>query len=198
MRKFLLTFVFLLFAGIAKADDGMMDLDYQFIDNAFSNPNPATNKQFEDVMKQYENREPRGFFYNLRKFFNKNNPAFDKDFKKKYEDSHNQPLRLKDEPQSKPTVTIGANFYNSNGEIIQAGHYQADYKKDGENYTIVLLQGNTRVAEIKGKLFEDDWETPAVVYARIVNVRSNLVKIIYSNLDMTIQGYIRLEGNLQE
>lgn len=192
MRKFLILF-FLLLASSAYADDGMMDLDYEFIDNAFSKPNPSTNKQFEEVMKQYENKEPHGFFYNIRKFFNKNNPAFDKDFKTRYENTNNQPSRLKDAPQNKPTIIIGANFYNSNGDIIQAGHYQADYKKDGENYTIVLLQGNTRVSEISAKTFEDDWETPAVVYARTVSMGQNLVKIIYSNLDITIQGYIRLE-----
>lgn len=192
MRKFLLILILLTFAGIAVADDGLTDLDYQFIDNAFSNPNPTTNKQFEDVMKQYENREPRGFFYSLRKFFNRNNPAFDKDFKTKYENANNQPLRLKDEPQSKPTITIGADFYDAKGNIIKAGHYQTDYKKEGENYTIVLLQGNTRVADIKATPYEDDWETPAVVYSRTVNVRQNLVKVIYSNLDITIQGYVRL------
>lgn len=193
MGRFLLIFAIIFFTAAANADDGMMDLDYQFIDNAFSNPNPSTNKQFEDVMKQYENKEPRGFFYNLRKFFNKNNPAFDKDFKQRYENTNNQPLRLKDEPQNKPTITIGANFYDTRGNVIQAGHYQADYKKDGEAYAIVLLQGNTRVADIKATPFEDDWETPAVVYARTVNIRQNLVRIIYSNLDITIQGYIRLE-----
>ncbi len=62
MRKFLILFLLLLTSS-AYADDGMMDLDYEFIDNAFSKPNPATNKQFEEVMKRYENKEPHGFFY---------------------------------------------------------------------------------------------------------------------------------------
>ena len=71
-RFFILLALFALFIGQKGfcADD-MMDIDYQFIDNAFSKPNPTTNKQFEEVMKQYENKEPRGFFYNIRKFFNK-------------------------------------------------------------------------------------------------------------------------------
>ncbi len=195
MRKFLIILFLFLPSLPVHADDGMMDLDYEFIDNAFSKPNPATNKQFEEVMKQYENKEPHGFFYSIRKFFNKNNPAFDKDFKTKYENPNNQPARLKDVPQSKPTITIGANFYDSNGNLLEAGHYQTEYKKEGENYTIVLLQGNTRVADIKAAPYEDDWETPAVVYARTVSVRQNLIKIVYSNLDITIQGYIRLEND---
>ena len=72
-RFFILLALFALFIGQKGfcADD-MMDIDYQFIDNAFSKPNPTTNKQFEEVMKQYENKEPRGFFYKIRKFFNKN------------------------------------------------------------------------------------------------------------------------------
>ncbi len=192
MRKFFLILAFLFLTGVSFADDDMMDLDYDFINNAFSNPNPTTNKQFEEVMKQYENKEPRGFFYNIRKFFNKNNPAFDNDFKKKYENTNNQPSRLKDVPQSKPTITIGANFYDAEGNILEAGHYQAEYKKDGEHYTITLLQGNTRVADIKAKPYEDSWDTPAVVYARTVNIRQDLLGIIYSNLDITILGYLRL------
>ncbi len=193
MRKFFLIFALLFLINATFAADDMMNLDYQFIDNAFSNPNPSTNKQFEEVMKKYENKEPHGFFYNIRKFFNKNNPAFDSDFKKKYESPNNQPSRLKDTPQSKPTITIGADFYDSKGSLLSAGHYQAEYKKDGGNYTIVLLQGNTKVADIKARLYEDNWETPAVVYARVENIRENLVRIIYSNLDITLQGYIRLE-----
>lgn len=178
------------------AADDMTDFDYDFIDNAFSNPNPSTNKQFEEVMKQYENREPSGIFYKMRKFFNRDNPEFDKAFKKQYENPNNQPLRIKDAPADKPTVTIGANFYDSTGKMLPAGHYQADYKEgyDGNSsiYTISLLQGNTRVADIKAIPYKDDWETPAVVYCRIVNVQDNLIKIVYSNLDITILGYIKL------
>jgi len=195
MKKFLLILVCLAFFSLQKgicADD-MMDIDYQFIDNAFSKPNPTTNKQFEEVMKQYENKEPSGFFYNLRKFFNKNNPAFDKDFKKKYENPNNQPSRLKDVPESKPTITIGANFYDSKGKLLPAGHYQSEYKKEGENYIIVLLQGNTRVADIKASAYEDDWESSSVVYVRAENVNNNLLRVIYSNLDITLKGYIRLQ-----
>ncbi len=193
-RFFILLALFALFIGQKGfcADD-MMDIDYQFIDNAFSKPNPTTNKQFEEVMKQYENKEPRGFFYKIRKFFNKNNPAFDNDFKKKYEGANNQPSRLKDAPESKPTITIGANFYDSKGKLLQAGHYQVEYKKESDNFTISLLQGNTRVADIKAILYEDDWDTPVVVYTRVQNVRDDLVRIIYSNLDITLQGYIKLQ-----
>ncbi len=177
----------------AFAADDMMDLDYEFIDNAFSNPNPTTNKQFEEVMKQYENREPNGLFYKIKKFFNRNNPEYDKDFKKKYEKPNNQPLRIKDTPESKPAVTIGANFYDSKGNIIQAGHYQADYKEENGNYTITLLQGTTRIVDIKAIPHEDNWEEAAVVYCRTENVRDDLIRIIYSNLDLTIQGYVQLD-----
>lgn len=182
----------------ALASDDMTDLDYDFIDNAFSNPNPTTNKQFEDVMKQYENREPNGIFYKLKRFLNRNNPEYDKDLKKRYENPNNQPNRIKDTVESKPTVVIGADFYDSKGKLLEAGHYQVEHKKDaasdtkGGNYTISLLQGKTRVGEVKAIPYEDDWNEAAIIYARTVNVQKNLVRIIYSNLDLTLQGYIRL------
>ena len=199
--KFLVYFLCIFFGAMALpafASDDMTDLDYDFINNAFSNPNPTTNKQFEDVMKQYENREPNGIFYKLKRFLNRNNPEFDKDFKKRYENPNNQPSRIKDTVEAKPTITIGADFYDSTGKLLEAGHYQVEHKENAETgtqsgkYTINLLQGKTRVAEIKAIPYEDNWDEPAVIYVRTENVQDDLIRIIYSNLDLTIQGYIRL------
>ncbi len=197
LKLFICTFLCIFFCHSTHAADDMTDFDYDFIDNAFSNPNPSTNKQFEEVMKQYENREPTGIFYKMRKFFNRDNPEFDKTFKKQYENPNNQPLRIKDAPADKPSITIGADFYDSTGKTLEAGHYQADFKQgygnNNDMYTISLLQGNTRVADIKAIPYQDDWETPAVVYCRTENVHENLIRIIYSNLDITILGYIKLK-----
>lgn len=172
--------------------EDMTDFDYDFIDNAFSNPNPTTNKQFEEVMQRFE-KEPNGPMYKLMRFLNRNNPEYDKNLKKQYEDPNNQPTRIKDIPASKPTITIGADFYDSTGKVLEAGHYQVDYKELNGKYTISLLQGTTRLAEIKAIPYEDDWETPAVVYSRAVMVQDGLIRIIYANIDLTIQGYVRLK-----
>ena len=51
--------------------EDMTDFDYDFIDNAFSNPNPTTNKQFEEVMQRFE-KEPNGPMYKLMRFLNRN------------------------------------------------------------------------------------------------------------------------------
>ena len=194
MKHFFIVFFFILTISVQYcfAADDMTDLDYEFIDNAFSNPNPTTNKQFEEVMKRYENKEPNGIFYKIKKFFNRDNPEYDKKKKKMYEAPNNQPLRIKDAPENKPYVTIGANFYDSKDNMIQAGHYQADYKEENGSYTITLLQGTTRIVDIKAIPYEDDWEAPAVIYCRTEKVQDDLIRIIYSNLDLTIQGYIRL------
>lgn len=172
--------------------EDMTDFDYDFIDNAFSNPKPVTNKQFEEVMQRYE-KEPNGLMHKLVRFLNKNNPEFDKNLKKQYENTNNQPTRIKDAPVSKPAVTIGADFYDSTGKLLEAGHYQIDYKENDGKYTILLLQGTTRAAEIKAIPYEDDWETPAVVYSRTVMVQDDLIRIIYADIDLTIQGYVRLK-----
>lgn len=182
----------LAFLPLPAYSEDMTDFDYQFLDNAFSNPNPTTNKQFEEVMQRYE-KEPNGVMYKLMRFLNRNNPEYDKQLKKMYENPNNQPSRIKDIPESKPTITIGAIFYDSTGKLLEAGHYQTDYKEQNGNYTISLLQGTTRVGEIKAIPYEDDWETPAVVYARTQMVRDDLIRIIYANIDITIQGYVRLQ-----
>ena len=54
------------------------NIDMQFINNAFSDPNPTTNKEFEDVMNKLENPK-EGVFTKIFKFFEKDKIKYDKE-----------------------------------------------------------------------------------------------------------------------
>ena len=103
MKRFIFIIAILLLCSNCHAaiDD---NLDYEFINNAFSEK-PVTNQEFEKVMQQYEKKH-EGFFQKMYKFFDKDKVKYDEAFKKRYENANNQPLRIKDTPEDKPTVLI--------------------------------------------------------------------------------------------
>ncbi len=169
------------------------NIDMQFINNAFSDPNPTTNKEFEDVMERLEN--PReGVFTKIFKFFEKDKLKYDKAFKTKYEKPGNQPLRLKDIPEEKPTVLITSNAYDSFGNKVNVGYYQVEFKKENEKYTLELKQGaNKHIATLIARPIDEDDKAKGIVYSRAEALDNGFIKIVYSNLDVTLSGYLKIE-----
>ena len=196
MRRFIfITVIFFSFINCANCaiDD---NLDYD-LNNAFSNPNPTTNQQFEDVMKQYEQPKREGLFKKLYRFFDSDKAKYDEAFKKRYENPNNQPTRIKDVPEDKPTVLISANSTDSSGNSVTAGYYQISFKKDeNDKYTLELTEGGNRhVATLKAHIINEDDNAPSVVYARAQALDNGFIKVIYSNLDLTLIGYLKIVQN---
>lgn len=108
------------------------NVDYDFINNAFTNPNPTTNKEFEDVMNKLENPK-EGVFTKIFKFFEKDKIKYDKELKTRFENPNNQPARIKDVPEEKPTILITAESYDFKGNKVDVGYYQVEFKKKTEN-----------------------------------------------------------------
>ena len=168
-------------------------VDMQFINNAFSDPNPTTNKEFEDVMERLEN--PReGVFTKIFKFFEKDKLKYDKAFKTKYENPSNQPLRLKDVPEEKPTVLITSTAYDSFGNRVNVGYYQIECKKEDNGYKLELMQGaNKQIATVIARPISEDEKAPAIVYGRAEALNNGFIKITSANLDLTLLGYLKME-----
>lgn len=193
MKRFLIIAIILFttLKSYAAIDD---NIDYDFINSAFSNPNPTTNQQFEEVMQKFEN--PReGFFTKLYKFFDKDKVKYDTAFKKKYENPNNQPTRIKDVPADKPTVLITSNAMDYHGNEVVVGHYQVNFKKnENGKYTLELSQGaNKNIATILAKEIEEDDKAPSIVYCRAQALENGFIKIIYANLDLTLLGYLKIK-----
>ena len=92
-RFFVIAVIFLTInCTYAAIDD---NVDYDFINNAFTNPNPTTNKEFEEVMEKLENPK-EGVFTKIFKFFEKDKIKYDKELKTRFENPNNQPARIKD------------------------------------------------------------------------------------------------------
>lgn len=198
MKRFFIIAIILLNFGICYAaiDD---NIDYDFMNNAFSNPNTTTNKDFENLMQQYE-KPKEGFFSKVYKFFDKDKVKYDEAFKTKYENANNQPRRIKDVPEEKPTVLISANSTDSKGNIVQPGYYQVEYKKDENGkYTLELMQGsNKHIASLVAREIDEDEKAPSIVYGRTETTQNGYIKVIYANLDLTLLGYLKIKEDIKQ
>ncbi len=173
------------------------NIDYSFMDNAFSEK-PVTNQEFENLMKQYE--KPReGFFTKMYKFFDKDKAKYDEAFKKRYESPNNQPLRIKDVPEDKPTVLISSEASDYSGNIVRPGYYQVELDKKEGNYFLNLTEGaNKNIATLKARQIEENEDAKTVIYTKAEITKNGFIKIIYSNLDITLVGYLKIKENNKE
>ncbi|MCD8024009.1 MAG: hypothetical protein LUE64_00560 [Candidatus Gastranaerophilales bacterium] len=191
MKVFFAIAFFMLFSlsSYAAIDD---NVDYDFINNAFTDPNPTTNAQFEQVMQQYEN--PReGFFTKIFKFFDKDKVKYDNALKTQFENPNNQPNRIKDVPEELPTILVSSDSIDSTGKVIKTGYYQLGYSKEGEKYILKLSQGaQKQIATLYARSIDEDEKAPAIVYGRSETMNNGYIKVIYANLDLTLLGFLKI------
>lgn len=192
MRRFFIIFAVMFFShqfANATIDD---NLDYNFINNAFTEK-PVTNQEFENLMQQYEKKH-EGFFQKMYKFFDRDKVKYDEAFKKKYENANNQPVRIKDTPEDKPTVLISVDSFDSNGNEVKVGYYQVEIKKEEGKYYLNLCQGgNKSIATLIAHQIDEDEKAPSIVYGRAEATNNGYIKIIYANLDVTLLGYLKVK-----
>lgn len=169
------------------------NVDYDFINNAFTNPNPTTNKEFEEVMEKLENPK-EGIFTKIFKFFEKDKIKYDKELKTRYANPNNQPTRIKDVPEEKPTVLITAESYDFKGNKVDVGYYQVEFKKENGKYFLELMQGaNRHIATLIAREIEEDEKAPSIVYGRAEATNNGYIKVIYANLDVTLLGFLKVK-----
>ena len=192
MKRFFAVIIILLTVNCSYAaiDD---NVDYDFLNNAFTDPNPTTNKEFEDVMQQLENPQ-EGVFTKMFKFFEKDKVKYDKNLKTQFENSNNQPVRIKDVPEEKPTILISAESYDSRGNMVDIGYYQLGYKKENGKYYLELMQGSNKlVATLTAREIDEDDKAPSIVYGRAEALNGGYIKVIYANLDLTLLGFLKIK-----
>ena len=192
MKKILTIAIILLSTSscFADIDD---NLDYEFINNAFTDKS-YSNEDFENVMQKLEHPK-EGVFTKMFKFFDKDKVKYDEAFKKRYENENNQPKRIKDVPDEKPTVLISANCVDSAGNNVPVGYYQVEIqKKENGGYSLVLMQGaDKNIATLVAREIDEDEKAPSIIYSRAETTQNGYIKVIYANLDVTLLGYLKIK-----
>lgn len=189
MKKILLICLstLLLCAQSAFAEDfGGLDassFDFKFIDDPFAGQKMVSDKEFNQVLEQHKKKQNSGFF---AKLFKKDAPP--------KSDTHDYKApseigSLKDAIGKKPVVILGLQIIDSSGKTLESGHYQVSIK---DSY-MELSQGSGAIGRLKIKPATDDWEANSIIYARVLEVNEDYLKIIYSNLDETFEGWAKIK-----
>jgi len=189
MKKILITFLsLLLFCPLCFAFDALdvtsnYEFDYRFIDNPFEGQKMVSDKEFEQALEQ-ATPKPRKGFWNW--IFRKEapEPAPVVDFR-----LPNEMNSFNDVLNKKPVIIIGPAIFDAEGNVLPPGHYQVSYKENN----LELSQGTNVVGKLKARPSKDDYESSSIIYARILEVNENFVKIIYANIDGTHEGYARIK-----
>ena len=194
MKKLLTTFLaILLFSSCDFADDDFIDMDMNLIDSpSVSNRKAVTQEQFDKAMEQKQNRS-KGLIQKFRDFLGRNKPENDPNLKNFKSDIPNEMgMSAKDINSQKPNVILSADIIDSYGQVIPKGHYQISYSNKDDSKTINFIQGLDIYGSVKAIDTKDDWDSNSIIYARIVYPSENVAKIIFSNLDVCVEGYARV------
>ena len=194
MKKFLTTFfVILLFSSCVFAEDDFIDMDMNLIDSpSISGRKAVTQEQFDKAMEQKQNRS-KGLIQKFRDFLGRNKPENDPNLKNFKSDIPNEMgMSAKDINSQKPNLVLSSDIIDSYGQIIPKGHYQITFSDKDDTKTINFMQGLNTYGSIKAIDAKDNWESNSIIYARIVYPSQNVARIIFSNLDVCVEGFARI------
>ncbi len=171
-------FSFLFLAQKTLAQESF-DYNFNFIDNPFAGQKLITDKEYNTAVSKYEQKKDKKGFWNwLFKHTLPKEAAPTVQYKEQYDTPKN--IFLPSEITSlKAYLTLGMEIYDNTGKIISPGYYQISFK-DG---LLQLSQGSNVMGTLKARPAKDNWDKNEIIYARIINVNDDYIKIVYSNLN---------------
>lgn len=173
-----LIFSFFVFAQKTFAEEGF-DYNFSFIDNPFAGQKIITETEYNKALSKYEKKKTKKGFWNW--FFKHTLPKEEgptTQYKEQYDAPKNKFLP-KEIMSIKTSLTLAAEIYDSTGKILPPGYYQISVK----NGVLELSQGSNVMGTLSAKPSKDNWEKNEIIYARIININDDFIKIIYSNLN---------------
>lgn len=195
MRKFFVILSLLLFNSAFCAD--MLDVDYQFIDNAFNGSKAVSDKEFNDAInKMTPAPPPETFGEKLKVFFlgRKNNyepkttaqQMLENNKKDAQQSDFDEAQIIKDMKNGIYYIKLVVSVVGTNGEIITAGNYKIQEKEVSGKNMLVFYQGHKEYGMLELKKFEDNLKGKYdITYSRIDILSDDIVRIVYSTLDDT-------------
>lgn len=194
MKKLLTAmFALLILCPSVWADDSMLDMDMDFIDNPFGNQKPVTQQQFNEAVDRVKNQR-RGIIQKFRDFLNRNKPENDPVLKNYKSDVSSEMgnLSAREINESKPNVVLSSSIIDSYGKIIPEGHYQIAYSNKDNFKSISFMQGTKLYGTLRAVDTTDNWESNQIIYARILYPTPSVARVIFSNLDVCVEGLARV------
>ena len=101
-------------------------------------------------------------------------------------------MRATDFNNIKPNIVLATDIIDSYGKIIPKGHYQIAFSNKDNSKLISFMQGATIYGSIRAIDTTDNTEENDIVYARIVYPSQDVARVIFSNLDVCVEGFARI------
>ena len=192
MKKLLATFFVLAFLSMpAMAEGDIIDMD--IIDApSFPDRKAVTQEQFDKAVEQKQQKS-RGLIQKFRDWLNRNEPENDPALKNfKSDGSGEMGMSARDFNSIKPNIVLSTDIIDSYGKIIPKGHYQVVFSNKDNSKLISFIQGSTTYGSIRAIDTTDYSKENDIVYARIIYPSQDVARIIFSNLDVCVEGFARI------
>ncbi len=173
-----------------------LDVDYNFIDNAFNGIKPVTDKEFNDTINRLtpqpvENTfggKLKAFLFG-RKYGAEQTPKTN-DIQK---DIGGERQAIQEIKNGIYFIRISAPIISSNGDIIPLGDYKIKEKKQDEQDMLVFYQGAKEYGSLKLNLYDDTAKNENdIAYSRVDIVNDSVIRIVYSTVKETKCAYAKV------
>ena len=184
--KYFIVLMFFIAFGSAYAE--MLDVDYNFIENAFSGIKPVTDKEFEDTINRMTPKPLDNSFKGKLKTF-----LFGRQYgvdpapkgQDKEVDIGGETKAVQDIKNGVYYIKLFVSVIGEGGNIIPMGNYKIKQDENNPDY-LVFYQGATIYGKLKLKSFDDTLkEKHQIAYSRIDVISDDVVRIVYSTIDDT-------------
>lgn len=194
MKKLLTTFfVLLILCPFCVADEELLDMDMDIIDTPFGNRKAVTREQFDRAYKE-KSMPRKGLIQKFKDFLNRNEPENDPVLKNFKSDGLGEMgMSASEIANAKPNVVLSGALIDSYGKIIPSGHYQIVFSDKDNGKTLSFMQGATLYGTLRAIDAKDNWEeSNEIIYARIIYPSPDVARVIFSNIDVCVEGFARV------
>lgn len=194
MKKLLTTFfVLLILCPFCAAEEELLDMDMDIIDTPFGNRKAVTQEQFDRAYKE-KSMPRKGLIQKFKDFLNRNEPENDPVLKNFKSDGLGEMgMSASEIANAKPNVVLSGALIDSYGKIIPSGHYQIVFSDKDNGKTLSFMQGATLYGTLRAIDAKDNWEeSNEIIYARIIYPSPDVARVIFSNIDVCVEGFARV------
>lgn len=185
MKKFILTFMFILFLPtIVVADDIDLPATGDLWDNFgaghdfYGQDKPVTDEDFDKAIEQVKDKKNRGFFGQKKR--NKNIPKGEEFSQSNETDILTETSENKEE--GPPVVSFPVEIRLVEG-VLPVGHYQVKGEKDGQSVVLNFYQSQYLMARVPAVETSDDFGEDTISFVKWFAEGDDKVKVIYGSLD---------------
>ena len=182
MRYFII--LLSLFFSFSFASDDLLDIDYNFVNHAFDNIKPVSDKQFSETIDKLKPAPvPETFGGKVKSFlFGRKSVADVKKEEPKILQTQSDSEAIKEITRGVFYITLSISIVGEDNKIIPLGNY----KIKQEDNKLAFYQGYEKYGTLKLEKFEDNNKGKFdIAYSRVDVVSDEIVRIVYSTIDDT-------------